>query len=105
MLDSLLDNPVATAGMLSALGALLVLFVTELVRRTGIEAKYIVAVGCMLVGLMYAGFEAAVPPAAREAIISFVLRVAGLQWALYEYVWKNWREKLIARGAAGFRNV
>lgn len=107
MLDSVVDlsNAAVIAGALSGLAAVLVLAVTELVRRTGIKAQYIVAAGCALVGILYVTFEAVVPPAAQENVIAFVSRMFLIQWVLYEGVWKRIRDKLSAAGVAGFRDV
>lgn len=95
----------AAPAILAAIGAVAVMVVTEIGRRTGLATQWVLVGATALIGICYVAFERFVPPAVQEHVISFAAQAFVIQWALYEGIWKKVRQQLADARAPGFKNV
>lgn len=82
----------------AAIAGVLMLVVAQLVKKTGLEGKYVAAGLCVLIGLAYTAFVTYVPVAVQQNVIAFASTAFTTSWALYEMLWKPARTKLIEKG-------
>lgn len=79
---------------MAAVVGVAMLLIGQLVKKTGMEGKYVATILCVLIGLGYTAFTTFVPVEAQSSIVSFASTSFTTSWALYELAWKPVRNKM-----------
>lgn len=81
---------------LAALVGAVILLIGQLVKKTGIEGKYVAAALAVLAGVAYTAFKQLVPLELQTSVVGFTSTAFATSWFLFEMIWKPVRARLQA---------